>query len=466
MTNASKNNRHSNPMALLLLAGVLAVPAGAQIVSATDDGTVLKQIIIFARHGVRSSTVSPSDYAKLSPAPYPDFGVPPGYLTTHGWQAESLLGAYFRDYLLHERLLTGRVELDAPHAYFRANSIQRSNVTAAAFGAGLFEGTVVPVHSFALGQPDPVFDPISAGVVTIDATRAAAEVRQIYNSGTAVSSAYSGEFGLVRSVLFDYQLGLAPPPAAPAGVLDVTALPIPLDAVTSGIATGNVVNLGGVLATVDASDPFVMEYAAGMPLSDVGWGHLPADRLSQSTRLITLAFDMAFRTPYLDQVQSSNAASHVLRSMEQAVIHDNIPGAFGDSGTRVNVIISSDVYVTGVAGLLGLHWQLPGYQPDFCAPGGALVFELRESKDSGGYLVRAYYTAQTWDQLRNLTALTLDAPPATIQLLIPGGREPGTGMDVGFKRFQSLLKKAIGSQYVEDPTKETPPPVLTGVPLK
>jgi|SRR5579872_1559566 len=125
MTNASKNNRHSNPMALLLLAGVLAVPTGAQIVSATDDGTVLKQIIIFARHGVRSSTVSPSDYAKLSPAPYPDFGVPPGYLTTHGWQAESLLGAYFRDYLLHERLLTGRVELDAPHAYFRANSIQR-----------------------------------------------------------------------------------------------------------------------------------------------------------------------------------------------------------------------------------------------------------------------------------------------------------------------------------------------------
>ena len=224
--------------------------------------------------------------------------------------------------------------------------------------------------------------------------------------------------------------------------------------------------MGAVLATIVAADPFVMEYADGLPLSDVGWGHLSLDRLSQHTRLVTLAFNMAFTTPYLDQVQSSNAASHVLRSMEQVVIHDRIPGAFGGPESRVNVIISSDAYVIGLAGLLGLHWQLPGYQPDFCPPGGSLVFELRQSTASGDYLVRAFYTAQTWDQLRNLTPLTLEAPPATVQLLIPGGREPGAGLDVKFERFQRLLKKAIGPQFVEDPAKEVPPDVLTGVPLK
>ena len=434
--------------------------------SDVDDGTILKQIIIFGRHGVRSSTVSPADYAKLSPRPYPDFGVAPGYLTAHGWQAESLLGVYFREYLLHERLLTGDVKWDATRSYFRANSIQRSNVTAAAFGAGLFEGMAVPVHSYPLGQTDPVFDPISANVAAVDAVRAAREVRQVYNSGAALASAYSGELALIRSVLFNYQAGVEPVPAAPAGITDGTALPIPLEAYKTGLATGHVVDTGGIYATIGAADPFVMEYATGMPLADVGWGRLSLDQLSQQTRLITLAFNVAFATPYLNQVQSSNAGSHVLRSMEQAVIQDGIPGSFGRPGSHVNVIISSDVFVTGLAGLLGLHWQLPGYQPDFCPPGGALVFELRQSRSSREHLVRVFYTAQTWEQLRNLTPLGLQTPPATTQLLIPGGREPGAGLDVSFARFQRLLKRAIGQQYVEDPAREVPPGVLTGVPLQ
>ncbi len=455
-----------NTLMRLLFAFLLGVSLGAQTVRDADDGTVLKQIIIFGRHGVRSPTMSPADYAKLSPRPYPEFGVPPGYLTEHGWQAETLLGAYYREYLLHERLLTGNVKWDASRSYFRANSIQRSNVTAAALGAGLFEGMTVPVHSYPLGQPDPVFDPISAGVAAVDAERAAGEVRQLYSSGAALASAYSGEFSLIRSVLFNYQVDVDPSPATPAGVVDATALPIPLEPVKTRLGTGNVVDTGGVLATMMAADPFVMEYADGLPLSDVGWGHLSMDRLSQHTRLITLAFNMVMTSPYLDQVQSSNAASHVLRSMEQMIIRDGVPGAFGGPESSMNVIISSDAYVVGLAGLLGLHWQLPGYQPDFCAPGGALVFELRQQKSSGSYLVRAFYTAQTWDQLRDLTPLTLEAPPATTQLLIPGGREPGAGLDVRFERFQRLLKKAIGPQFVEDPAKEVPPGVLTDVPLK
>jgi 4-phytase/acid phosphatase len=130
------------------------------------------------------------------------------------------------------------------------------------------------------------------------------------------------------------------------------------------------------------------------------------------------------------------------------------------------VIISSDAYVIGLAGLLGLHWQLPGYQPDFCPPGGSLVFELRQSRTTGEHFVRAFYTAQTWDQLRNLTPLTLDAPPASMQLLIPGGRGPGSGPDVKFEHFQKILLKAIGRQFVEDPAEEVPPDVLTGVSLQ
>lgn len=165
----------------LLCVLAITVPVAAQTV--TNDNTVLKQIIIFGRHGVRAPTPSPSDYAVYSPRAYPNFGVSPGYLTVHGQQAEVLLGTYFRDYLLDEGLLTGDTSTDLGASYFRANSIQRSNLTATMFGNGLFAGTTVPVHSYALGQPDPVFDPILANVAVVDPNRAANEVQEIYNSG-------------------------------------------------------------------------------------------------------------------------------------------------------------------------------------------------------------------------------------------------------------------------------------------
>ena len=171
------------------------------------------------------------------------------------------------------------------------------------------------------------------------------------------------------------------------------------------------------------------------------------------------------RLPYVNQVQSSNAASHVLRSMSQAISGSHLPGAFGNGKSRVLVIISSDYYVAGLAGLLRLHWTLPGYQPDFCAPGGALVFELRQSNKSKEYLVRVFYTAQTFDQLRNLTPLTLEEPPATMQLTIPGGSNSATDLDVKFATFKKLLSEAIGQKYVQPFGKEVPPGVLDNVPL-
>ena len=316
-----------------------------------------------------------------------------------------------------------------------------------------------------MDQFDPVFDPILTNVATVDPVRGANEVRAAYNSGTALASAYSAELALIRSVLFNYQNGVQPPPPTPPGITDPTTLPIPLDPSSTVLYSGNVVNSGGLQAIVNALDPFVMEYADGLPLTDVGWGQLSLDTLSQHTRLITLTQNLEMRTPYLSQVQSSNAAAHVLRSMNQAVIGKAVPGAFGDPLSRVIAVISSDAYVTGLAGLLDLHWQLPGYQPDFCPPGGALVFELRQSKTSGEYLVRVFYTAQSFDQLRNLTPLTLEKPPETIQLLVPGAR-PGSNMDVRFEVFQRLLRNAIGPRYVQDPSTELPPGVLADVPLQ
>ncbi len=271
---------------LPVLLAELTASTHAPAQTLTNDDTVLKQIIIFGRHSVRSAVLSPAAYAQYSPRPYPDFGVPAGYLTAHGQQAAVLLGAYYRAYLISQGLLTGDATTDLSHSYFRANSIQRSNVTAMKLGEGLIPGITIPVHSYPLNQLDPVFEPIATNVAAIDTDRAAKEVKAMWGGGTALASAYSAEFSLIRSVLFNYQNGVQPPPAAPPGVTDPTAQPISLNALTSGVYSGNVVDMGGLSNTQSAAEPFVMEYADGKALRDVGWGQLSADNLSQDRNTI------------------------------------------------------------------------------------------------------------------------------------------------------------------------------------
>jgi 4-phytase / acid phosphatase len=459
-------SREAITAAVAVCLALTSLPLAAQtLANQATDPTVLKQVIIFGRHGVRSAALPASTLAAFTSRPYPDFGVPTGYLTVNGAKNEVLLGSYFRAYLTAEGLLTGEHTADAQKSYFRANSIQRSNISAASLATGIFPSASVPVHSYALGQPDPVFDPIAGKIVTPDLARAAKEVSGIFN-GSSIPATYSSEFSIVRSAIYNYPFYTAPAPPAPPGVADPTTIPIPLTANTANIQTANVINAGGLGNTLYAADPFVMEYADGMSLSNVAWGQLSLNQLSQQTRIITLDFAIEMTPPYLNQVQSSNAAAHILRSMEQAATGKSVPGAFSAPGTNLLVINSSDAYVVGVAGLLRMHWMLPGYQQDYNPPGGSLVFELRQVRATGEYVVRVYFTAQTFDQLRFMTPLTASQPLATMQLLIPNGSKSSTDLDVPFTKFKKLLIKAINPHLVQDPSAEVPPGPLTGVPLK
>ena len=123
-------------LASLLLVVALEGPVLAQTTNAADDGTVLKQMIIFGRHSIRSSVTASNTLQQDAVDAYPAFvGVPIGYLTPNGRLAAGLMGSYFHDYLLHEKVLTGDTNIDLVHSYFRANTIERSYMTAAKFGA-------------------------------------------------------------------------------------------------------------------------------------------------------------------------------------------------------------------------------------------------------------------------------------------------------------------------------------------
>ena len=404
------------------------------------DDTQLKQVIVFGRHGVRAPVEPNNVLDNFSAQPFPVFSVPAGYLTANGATLETMLGGYYRLWLRKEGVLTGNDAADATHVYFRANVIERTIASAHAFAAGLLPAASVSVNHYGPAASDPLFDPIGAGVAELDQNMAIAAVQgRLGGNPQSLTSAYAAELALTRSILFGYPADATPPPATPSGKLDVTTIPIAVTAAQSGMPVG----LGGLALVAVAIDPFVMEYAEGLPPAEVGWGWLTADGVSQTMRFTTLGFDLEFRTPYLDRVQSSNLAEHVVRTLTQAASGMALTGALGTPSTKVVVLIASDVNITVLAGLFHLDWLLPGYQTDFCAPGGALVFELRRSKSTREYVVRASYIAQSLDQLRNQTALTLAAPPARAPLFIPGCSGSNATFDCPLEKFEALAKQVI-----------------------
>jgi len=267
---------------------------------------------------------------------------------------------------------------------------------------------------------DPLFDPVGAGVALLDYPMAVAAVNgRLGSNPQALATAYAPELALTRSVLLGYPVNETPAPLPPANVTDVTNFTANPITATAGSASVPV-NLGGLEQVTSAIDPFVMEYTDGLPMAEVGWGQLTSGSISQIFRLYDLLLNLEYRTSYLAQVQSSNVASHIVRSLVQTATGNATPGALASATTKVIVLIASNTNISGLAGLLHLDWLVPSYQPDVSALSGVLMFELRQSQSTGEYIVRTSYVSQTMDQLRNQTPLTLDAPPASAPVFIPG----------------------------------------------
>ena len=407
------------------------------------DETQLKFAVVFSRHGVRSPAVANSTLDNFSVLPFPAFGIDPGLVTSHGAAVETILGGYYRLWLTQEGLLTGNDTGDAALVYIRANVAEvTTKPTAQAFAAGLLPGASVNVY-LSPGSSDPLFDPVGAGFALLDRRMAVAAVTgRLGGDPQSLASAYAPELALTRSVLFGYPASQTPVPATPEGKLDVTTLPI---AITAGRAVASV----GLSTIAAAVDPFMMEYAGGMPGADVAWGLLNAAGVSETLRLDTLTLDLAYRTPYLAKVQSSNLASHVARSLVQAATGNATAGALGTPSSKLIVLFASDVHVSGLAGLFQIGWLVPGYPKNYSAPGGAMVFELRQSQTTGEYIVRTAYIAQSLDQLRNSTALTLAAPPAIAPLFIPGCSVRNATYDCPLAAFVKMANRAIDPQSAD-----------------
>ena len=350
----------------------------------------LKYVVIVSRHGVRAPTWTAERLNRYSAQPWPDFGVPPGYLTAHGRALMELLGGYYREWLLNEGLLGREACAGARRVYARADTDERTLESGRALAEALAPGCGIAVHSADRGRKDELFSGTGG--------------RGTPARGMLVAPAALDELNTV--------LGGQRVPASEAG------------------------------AASSLAEDLLLEYANGFSGKDLGWGRLNERNLERILGLHADYAETTRRAPEVARPRGSNLLAHVLASMEQAASGKATSGALGKPGDAVLILMGHDTNISNLSGMLGIWWHLPGYPANETPPGGALIFSLWQDS-AGRHVVRTQYLAQTPGQMHDATPLDLSAPPATENILVAGC----AAADCEWSAFDRILKKAIDPRF-------------------
>jgi len=359
-----------------LLASVVAIPATAPAKRATAPALRLERVVMLMRHGIRpptSATPAPKDYTSET---WPSWSVDYGLLTERGAAGVKLLGAADRQYLDRAGLTKG----GCPSVTLIASGKQRAIRTAESWATGFMPGCSTSVTHPGDSDPDPIFHGFDDAPASFDGQRAYREsLAMAPKGGMAVEARnYRGELTIMARVL-----GCALP-----------ACPILTAPTTLTARDHDRPDMKGPLdAGSTIGQTFLLEYLEGKPMKDVGWGRVTPAEITRMLRFHPLKFKYANRPAYIASRAAAPLANEVVKALTDL------------SGTPVTLLAGHDTNIADMAGFFQLHWTVPSYPTDDVPPGSAVGFELWKDVKGARY-VRAFYRAQTMDQLRNQRDLT------------------------------------------------------------
>jgi 4-phytase/acid phosphatase len=408
-------------------------------VDAGDSGQLIFALVL-TRHGVRSPTGSVDKLNRFSGNEWPQWEVPPGYLTPHGSQLMTLFGRYYREYFAKYGLLKRSGCGDAASVIFLADSDQRTVATGKALAEGILPGCELAVHASPEGTPDPLFHSLAAEVGHPDYALAAAALSgRIGDDPSGLVDAYGPTLKTMEAILSQCDS----PKVCKGPTQSLLEIP---SSISPGHGNHLVTFQSPLSVASSIAEDFQLEYTNGMPLNEVGWGHANAAVVNEMITLHTAEADLTHRTPYLARAQASNLMIHIIDTLQQAVQKRRVPGALGNPGDKLLFLVGHDTNISTLAGALGISWLIDGRRDD-TPPGGALVFEVWSSPNTKDYGVRTYYVTQTLQQMRDMVPLTLTVPPARANIFIPGCSTADKSYSCTFSGFQQSVHAAIDPAF-------------------
>jgi 4-phytase/acid phosphatase len=417
---AGREKRHRRTAArwfLLPLILVTVMPFCARLAALAQDlpaNGVLMRAVMLTRHGVRSPTQSTetlNSWRRAKTPGWPDFDVPPGYLTPKGGELVEATGGHYRTYLDRNGLSDPAHCLDG--ILLRADSDERTVMTAHALGNGLTktEKDKALRCRFAIQEVangvDPLFHPSEARPEScpLDPKKVEEAIGDLHPLAEQFKNQIAAEQGVLQccsSQLCEKPGCSGSGPLSPSCTLQ--ALPSCADA-----AKGQASIKGGLGIAQSFAEMMLLRYGQGLPVA------FDKAEILNSLRLHVAVFDKVQRAPYVAERQGANLLYHIAHALESG----RDPGSPGGPFKFV-AYVGHDTNIANLAALLDLHWQLPEYPADDMPPGGALVFELRQPAN-GSPLVDAFFAAQSSDDMRNDTGAAPERAPVRARRCPPGG---------------------------------------------
>lgn len=376
--------------ALLILAcAPCALPCAAM--AADDTRPTLERVVLIARHGIRSPTRSITDLDARTHRIWPAWPVPPGEISAHGRDDLTLMAAALGQHYRHEGLLPRQGCTPLMINVWADSAAHRTMESGAIMGHAIAPDCPVPGASLPAGTHDPLFnslpDPVSPSLqaaIMTDLRMAIAHDRATRPADVVRAS------GVLQAVIN--------PDGCEAGGPCFT---------TPDGATWqkNAPRLtGGLQDAAEMAEDMLLEYAQGLPVSAIVWGHDTPPRIidavmpahNHASRLLRRMPVFAFARGHgLARMITSLVSAHA------AILPDGSPVA---AATRMIVFAGHDTTLDMLAAIFGLDWSFPDL-PDPTGPDTTLGFETWRMPD-GTRRVRAVIFHQGLEALRKGQAIT------------------------------------------------------------
>ena len=398
-------------MALMLLG--VPVMMQAQLKRSDDfrDKYKLKEAVVLSRHNIRAPlSGNGSALGNLTPHEWTQWSSAPSELTLRGGALETMMGQFFRKWLVDAGLFPENYVPTADEVNVYANSMQRTIATARYFTSGFMPvGGLVVNHRFVPSKMDPVFNP--------QLTKVSPEFKAEAMKEIAAMGGKKGIIGINEELTPNYTLiaevlDLKDSPAAKSGTkaFDDYNTQIILERNKEPGMTGSLKDANS------ASDAFILQYYEEPDSVAAAFGKsLTREQWQEIAKIKDVYGDVLFTAP----IVAVNVAHPLLQYM-----YDEIESP----DRKFTFLVGHDSNIASVTAALGvLPYDLPNAIEKKTPIGSKLVVEKWVGPDGEEYgALNLVY--QSVDQLKNMSLLDLDNPPMVVSLKLDGLQENADGL--------------------------------------
>jgi glucose-1-phosphatase len=410
-------------LCFLLLGATMSVFAQANRSDDFRERYTLKQVVVLSRHNIRSPLSGrQSALQRITPHEWYHWSSAPSELSLRGGALETMMGQYFRKWLVSEELMREN-EIPAEGTMrFYANSKQRTIATAQYFSSGMLPVANVRIeHHCELDKMDPVFHP----QITDDND----DFKALAQQQITAMGGEKGMVGIGEKMTENYKML--------EHVLDMSQSRACLDGDTCHFRTDDAhvyliknrePGMGGSLRLAcQAADALVLQYYEEPDAVKAAFGHTLSWEDWESISAIKDWYgDVLFTAPAV----ACQVARPLLRTMLEELQNDK---------RKFTFLCGHDSNIGSVLAALDAEdYSLPNTIEKKTPIGCKLVIEKWEDAE-GQVFAALNLVYQSTDQLRSMSLLDLENPPMVFPIHLKGLSANADGL----YPFEALVERFV-----------------------